>query len=172
MIRRTFLQRSAAFMGMGALGSMTESAHAEPSLEQFQAHQSKRRKELWSLLGDLPLRTKPQAKLLKSEKFNDYTLEHLELDLNGQEAVPAYLLLPDNRPQPAPGLIYLHAHGGSYPLGKEELRLGRKVMKAYAPICAAKGLVTLAIDSWGFSGRMREEDAQTGERVTFKLMLW
>ena len=91
----------------------------------------------------------PTAKLVKSEKRDGYTLEHLELDLNGIEPVPAYLLLPDKR-QKAPGLLYIHAHGGTYDLGKEELLKGRKVLPAYAPVCAEKGIVTLAIDSWCF----------------------
>jgi dienelactone hydrolase len=172
MYRRTFLQQSVALAAMGALESMSESANAEPTWEQFQAHQSKRRQELWGLLGDLPARTTPSAKLLKREPHHGYTLEYLELDVHGPEPVPAYLLLPDKRTQPAPGLLYLHAHGGSYKLGKEELRLGRRVLKSYASVCAAKGIVTLAIDSWCFSGRMHEEDGQTGEWDTFKLMLW
>jgi hypothetical protein len=151
---------------------MSESARPAPTFDQFQSRQSQRRQELWGLLGDLPPRTKPTAKLVKSERHNNYTLEHLELDLNGLETVPAHLLLPDKRPHPAPGLLYLHAHGGSYKLGREELSIGRRVMKSYASTCAAKGIVTLAIDSWCFSGRMHDENGQTGEWDTFKLMLW
>jgi hypothetical protein len=151
---------------------MTKSTLADQNGAEFAAHQAKRRKQLWSLLGDLPNERSPKAKVLKTEKRKGYTLEHLELDLNGVEAVPAYLLLPEKRPEPAPGLLYIHAHGGTYELGKEELILGRKVLPAYAPVCAAKGLVTLAIDSWCFSGRKHQEDGRTGEWDTFKLMLW
>jgi len=170
MHRRAFLQRSGAMLSLGAL-AMAELSSAEPTRE-FEQHQAKRRQELWGLLGDLPERRAPKATLLKSEKKNGYTLEHLELDLNGVEPVPAYLLLPDNRPKRAPALLYIHAHGGTYQLGKEELLVGRKVLPAYAPVCAEKGLVTLAIDSWCFSGRKHDEDGRTGEWDTFKLMLW
>src|SRR5262249_29457300 len=130
------------------------------------------RKELWGLLGDLPRRRAPQARLLRTERHPGYALEHLELDLNGVEPVPAYLLLPDRRPRPAPALLYLHAHGGPHDLGKEELVRGRRVLPAYAPICAGRGLVTLAIDSWCFSGRKHQRSGRTGEWDTFKLMLW
>jgi hypothetical protein len=147
-------------------------ADAPPAKQPFEAGQERRRQELWGLLGDLPGRRAPKAKLLKTEKRDGYTLEHLELDLNGIEPAPAYLLLPDERPKAAPGLLYLHAHGGTYELGKEELLLGRKVLPAYAPVCAAKGLVTLAIDSWCFSGRKHQEDGRNGEWDAFKLMLW
>ncbi len=143
------------------------------SKEEFVAHQEKRRQELWSLLGDLPFDHKPKpAKLLKKEKRAGCVIEHLELDLNGLEPVPALLLIPDRRQTPAPGLLYIHAHGGTYELGKEELFKGRNVLPAYAPVCVEKGLVTLAIDSWCFSGRKHEKDGRQGEQDAFKLMLW
>jgi hypothetical protein len=140
--------------------------------EQFAAHQSRRRQELWGLLGDLPPRRPPAARLMKTEQGPGYTLEHLELDLNGLEPVPALLLVPAKRRDRAPGLLYIHAHGGNYDLGKEELLVGRDVLKPYAPVCAEKGLVTLAIDSWCFSERKRKPDGTRGEHDAFKFMLW
>jgi alpha/beta hydrolase family protein len=170
--RRAFVQRTLS-LSFSSLLSIEAFAAMDLSKEQFTAHQEKRRQELWSLLGDLPARHKPKpAKLLKTELGDGYRLEHLELDLNGFEPVPAYLLIPEKRQQPAPGLLYIHAHGGTYEVGKEELIKGRKVLPAYAPVCAAKGLVTLAIDSWCFSGRQHDKDGRTGELDTFKLMLW
>ena len=172
MHRRSFLRSSAALAALGASLAMSQSPTDAPADENFDAYRARRRKELWELLGDLPERRPPQVRLLKTEKRDGYHLEHLELDLNGIESVPAYLLLPDKRQKPAPGLLYIHAHGGTYELGKEELVLGRKVLPAYAPVCAAKGIVTLAIDSWCFSGRRHQEDGRNGEWDTFKLMLW
>lgn len=170
MERRTFLRYGASGLGLGATLAMTDLLRADA--EAFPDHQARRRRQLWALLGDLPERRPPTAKLLRTEKRPSYTLEHLQLDLNGIEPVPAYLLVPEKRRQPAPGLLYIHAHGGTYGLGKEELLLGRKVLPAYAPVCAAEGLVTLAIDSWCFSERKHEDDGRTGEWDTFKLMLW
>ncbi len=141
--------------------------------DQFFARQAHRRQELWSLLGDLPPHDRPiGAKLLSTERGEGYQLEHLELDLNGLEPVPAILLLPDKRQPRAPGLIYIHAHGGTYTLGKEELLKGREVLPAYAPVCAEKGIVTLAIDSWCFSERKHVENGNQGEMDAFKEMLW
>jgi hypothetical protein len=62
--------------------------------------------------------------LLRTEKHAGYTLERLVLDPNGIEPVPALLLIPDKRQSPAPGLLYIHWHGGMYGLGKEQLLLG------------------------------------------------
>ncbi|MGQ9573862.1 MAG: dienelactone hydrolase family protein [Thermoguttaceae bacterium] len=140
--------------------------------ERFAAYQQKRRQQLWALLGDLPPKRPPVAHLLRIEKGPGYTLEHLELELNGLEPVPALLLVPERRPQPAAGLLYIHSHGDNYDLGKEELLRGLNVMKPYAPVCVEKGLVTLAIDSWCFSGRKHKPDGRRGEHDTFKLMLW
>lgn len=170
--RREFLKSSFAMMAAG--GSFAVGG-AQPNItpKEFTAYQQKRRRELWGLLGDLPWKHQPQpAKLLGTEKGPGYTLEHLELDLNGFEPVPALLLLPDKRPTPAPGLLYIHSHGGHYVLGSEELLKGLSVLPAYAPVCAEKGLVTLAIDSWCFGARKHEENGSTGEEDAFKLMLW
>lgn len=142
-------------------------------MQDFDSYQQRRRRELWDLLGDLPWDHKPAApRLVRTEKHDGYTLERLILDLNGMEPVPAVLLIPDHRQQQAPGLLFLHWHAGQYELGKEQLLLGASAQPAYAPVCAEKGLVTLAIDSWCFGERKREEIGRQGEEDAFKLMLW
>jgi hypothetical protein len=151
---------------------MTDPHSSALDLAFFSSHQARRRAELWGLLGDLPERCLPEARTRTMTRHDGYCLEHLELDLNGREPAPALLLLPDRRSVPAPALLYLHAHGGTYGLGKEELIQGRDVLPAYAPVCAELGLVTLAIDSWCFSGRQHDADGRNGEWDAFKLMLW
>jgi hypothetical protein len=146
--------------------------HDMPAEATWQDQQQSRRKQLWDLLGELPAPQLPQAKVVKRERHEGYTLEHLILDLNGIEPVPAYLLVPDKRCERAPGLLYIHAHGDTYDVGKEELIEGRDVLPPYAPDCAAKGIVTLAIDSWCFSGRKHTANGAQGEADTFKEMLW
>src|SRR5947209_384359 len=100
MHRREFIRQSVALASLGWDFSMASPASAQVVPDEFTAFQAKRRRELWSLLGDLPEKRQPHAKLLKTEKAPGYTLEHLELDLNGFEAIPAYLLLPDKRQEP------------------------------------------------------------------------
>jgi len=127
---------------------------------------------LWSLLGDLPWTYRPgPVQTVKVEQHDGYTLEHLILDLNGVEPVPALLLVPEHRLEKAPAMLYCHAHFGTYPIGKEELLDGRKVMPAYAPVLAQKGIVTLAIDSWCF-GERNHGGPSGAENSTFKHMLW
>lgn len=69
-------------------------------------------------------------------------------------------------------MLFIHWHAGQYDLGKEQLLRGTNVQPAYAPVCAEKGLVTLAIDSWCFGERKQETDGRQGEEDAFKLMLW
>ncbi len=176
--RREFLRNSATMLALGAESTLianTSIHSSKPDTTNYfrNAYQEKRRQELWSLLGDLPWQHQPgPVKLVKSEKHAGYTLERLVLDLNGVEPVPALLLIPDKRQQPAPGLLFIHWHGGMYDLGKEQLLIGVDVQPAYAPVCAEKGLVTLAIDSWCFGERKHESDGLIGEEDAFKLMLW
>lgn len=132
-----------------------------------------RRQQLWDLLGDLPhAHTPASPRLIRRERHAGYTLERLVLDLNGLEPVPALLLIPERRAARAPGLLYCHWHGGQYGLGKEQLLEGCAVQPAYAPVCAEKGIVTLAIDSWCFGERQHDAAGRRGEEDTFKRMLW
>jgi Abhydrolase family len=171
--RRDFLKQTSVAVASGLSIPMTAAPQNFKSKSEFTAYQRKRRRELWGLLGDLPLKHQPkEPKLIKTEKGDGYTLEHLELDLNGIEPVPALLLIPEKLRKPAPGLLYIHAHGGTYELGKEELLKGRNVLPAYAPVVAEKGIVTLAIDSWCFSGRQRNPNGRDGEWDAFKKMIW
>jgi len=175
--RRHFLESSAGVLTASvAAGNaagyriMREGAENSDSLA---SQQEKQRRELWGLLGDLPWRHRPgPPQVLSKEQHDGYTLERLVLDLNGVEPVPALLLVPHKRQPKAPGLLYIHWHGGMYDLGKEQLLKGVEVQPAYAAVCAEKGLVTLAIDSWCFGERKRVADGGEGEQDAFKLMLW
>src|SRR4051812_12899921 len=100
--RRQFLARAGGgTLATLAAGTLSLEAAMDQTKAEFEAYQATRRNELWGLLGDLPTNHKPgPPKLLKTEQRPGYRLEHLELDLNGMEVVPAYLLLPDKRPTP------------------------------------------------------------------------
>ena len=170
ILRRTFMKTLAA---SAPLSWLKENPLFASSLqESFSIHQAARRKELAALLGDMPSHVPQSPKLIRKEKYKGFTLEHLVFDFNGIEPVPGILLIPDNLRQPAPCLLYCHAHFGTYEVGKEELLNGRTVMPAYAPLYAEKGIVTLAIDSWCFGERNRLVNDAHGESDTFKQMLW
>jgi len=125
------------------MGSFESTDWSGQSEKEFASHQQERRKELWGLLGELPWQYKPgPAKLVSTERYEGYTLERLVLDLNGVEPVPALLLIPEKRQKPAPGLLFIHWHGGMYELGKEQI-IWRAVRKRIP------GGSVLSVCRWG-----------------------
>ncbi len=135
-------------------------------------HQDAARQELYALLGDLPDRRRPiRSEPVSREQRDKYVVEKLTLDLNGQQPVPAFLVLPRDKPAGrVPGVLYNHFHGGKYKQGKDELITGdSKYLQSppYAELLAARGYVTLCIDHWLFG----ERSGRT-ESSLFKEMLW
>ena len=131
---------------------------------------SGRRKELYDLLGDLPDRQRPiTTSVVACEQTDDYVLEKLLLDLNGSEQVPAYFVRPARTDGSAPTVLYNHAHGGDYALGKDELLRGRDALQEppYAKQLARMGYAALCIDTWAFGERGGRQESDI-----FKEMLW
>src|SRR5687768_5765694 len=105
------------------------------------AVQAARRQQLLGLLGDLPPRDRPiSSSRVGEEKREGYTLEILDLDLNGIERAPAYFTRPLDREGPLPVVLYNHAHGGDYVLGKNELTAPRAGLQSppYAAVLARR----------------------------------
>ncbi len=132
--------------------------------------QAERRQLLYELLGDLPDRSRPVgARLVDEETRDGYIVEKLVLDLNGIEPVPAYFVRPRQANGRLPVVLYNHAHGGDYGLGKEELLAGRAGLQSppYAAALTARGYAALAIDAWVFGERRGRSESEV-----FKQMLW
>jgi len=125
---------------------------------------------LYSLLGDLPPRDRAiHAELVSREAWGDGVLERLSLDLNGFEKVPALFLRPREDGKRYPTVLYNHAHGGEYGIGKTELLDSRPGMQqpGYGAEFLKRGYASLCLDTWAFGGR-----ATRGEAEIFKDMLW
>lgn len=129
-----------------------------------------RRKELISLLGDLPDRNrKIEVEAVKTYDTNAYICEKLILDLNGIEKVPAYFIKPKDNRDNYPVVLYNHWHGGQYDLGKEQLfqSIQGSVCRPWADELIEMGYAVLAIDHWGFGERHNQTESEC-----FKKMLW
>jgi dienelactone hydrolase len=129
-----------------------------------------RRKQLYELLGDLPDRSRPiSMQKISEEERPGYFVEKLQLDLNGFEPVPAFFVKPKNATGRIPAILYNHAHGGEYSIGKEEFLKGRDALQSppYADVLTALGYCGLCMDTWVFGERSRRS-----EMDTFKEMLW
>ena len=128
------------------------------------------RRRLYDLLGDLPDRHREiSVRKIDEEEREHYVLEKLVLDLNGIESVPAYYTRPVASEGRVPAILYNHAHGSDYVLGKDELLAGREALQhpAYAEALAREGYAALSIDTWAFGERRGRS-----EGTIFKSMLW
>jgi len=133
-------------------------------------HVARRRAELYGLLGELPARDRPLgAATLWVEEQPAYFLEKLLFDLNGLEPVPAWFIRPKALAGPVPAVLYNHAHGGDYALGKDEFPRGRVQLQQppWADEVAGLGWCGLCLDMWVFGER-----AVRTETDAFKEMLW
>jgi dienelactone hydrolase len=135
-----------------------------------------RRKQLYSLLGDLPDRKRPiRSTLIKSEEREHYVLEFLVLDLNGFEQVPAFFVRPKNARPPFRTVLYSHAHGGGHQIGKRELIELRDAIQSpvYGEELAKKGYASFCIDHRNFGERhCRPESALFKETLWKGQTLW
>lgn len=136
----------------------------------MKSYADRERARLWALLGDLPRIDAPPT-LVGSEpiRTSTYRLDRLVLDLNGGDPVPALFARPVEGDGPFPVLLYNHAHGGDYELGKRELVDGRAALEdpPYADVLTERGWAVLAIDHWAFGERQGH-----GEQHIFSNMLW
>jgi pimeloyl-ACP methyl ester carboxylesterase len=136
------------------------------------------RRALWRLLGGAPFRQRPRlvARQPLASPYPGTTLERLVLDLNGAEEVPALLLKPEEARTPPPLVLYAHAHGDKYEIGKSELLDGRPALQrpSYGRVLAEAGYAVLAIDNWLFGERPRHggENAFAKARLLVGDTVW
>jgi hypothetical protein len=145
MKRRTLLQAGAGVL-VASQAEISGATSVSPD----------RRQELYSLLGRLPLRDrKVSAKLVTTEDRGAYTLEKLVLDLNGEQAAPAYFAKPKGVSGKLPTVLFNHSHGGGYQIGKTEFIEGREYMgkPPYAEFLTSLGYNALCFDAWIFGER-------------------
>jgi len=137
---------------------------------------SEERQTLYALLGDLPPRErKISVEVVSQEEREGYLLEELVLDLNGVEAVPAWFVKPKACEGQVPCVLYNHAHGGNYELGKDELIKGRNALQdpPYADALTARGYAALCLDTWCFGERkFRTESEVFKEMLIRGQVLW
>jgi len=136
------------------------------------------RATLWRLLGEMPPFFTPQPTLISTEQRDGYRLEKILFDNGAGAEVPGYVLIPDGADH-APAILYNHAHGGDYALGKEEIFQDRYNLGKQSGVeLARQGYVVLAIDAYLFGERMGkgpggpDEIDREAELTLAKKFLW
>ena len=154
----------------GLAAAVSPAGGRRPSARARQERGRDRRRELYSMLGELPARERPLAGKKRNEETRDgYVLETWDLDLNGIEPVPAYFARPRAVTGRIPAVLFNHSHGGGYKIGKLEFVDGRSYLQPvpYAKVLTDLGYAALCIDAWVFGER-----SHTTEADMFKAMLW
>ena len=117
-----------ALAGLAAAGSSAGGRRRTSEARQQRGRD--RRRELYSILGELPPRERPIGGKKRTEETRDgYVLETWDLDLNGLEPVPAYLARPRSVTGRIPAVLFNHSHGGGYKIGKLEFVDGRSYLQ-------------------------------------------
>jgi acetyl esterase/lipase len=169
-LRRRDILTLAGLASLAPINALEAQAQEGAPMNRATHAPEARRRELYSLLGDLPDRKRPiRGKKRAEEERDGYVLETWDLDLNGIENVPAYLTRPRGLTGKAPAVLFDHSHGGGYTIGRKEFIEGRQYLQPvpYARVLTDLGYVGLAIDHWVFGER-----SHTTELDMFKGMLW
>ena len=118
------------------------------------ANQSIQRKKLFQLLKINKNECKfIGSKLISKKKFKKNVLENWEFYNINNEKIPAYFIKPQEE-KLYPTIIYCHAHGGNYSLGRKELIHGRKsLLSEYASLLCSYGYAVMCIEMSCFGDR-------------------
>lgn len=80
----------------------------------------------------------------------------LRIDCPDGDVMPAFLLVPDEVRDDAPGVVVFHQHASQWHLGKSEVcGLAGDPTQAFGPALADAGVVVLVPDAVGFEDRRR-----------------
>ncbi len=143
--------------------SMSFAAKTEKSARLWQ---KRVRAKLVELLGGFPQRRVAlQPSVVEKKEFKDYTREKILFQSRDNLSVFGYLLLPKNRPAPAPGVVCLPGHGRGCDdiIGIDENGRQRESKSGYARDFALQaveqGYAAFAIEQLAFGCR-RDEAAR------------
>jgi len=124
---------------------------------------------LWTLLG-FPGGAPPLAgsETIRSASTDGQVVEEIRLTTRIGE-MPGTICRPDG-PGPFPAVLYCHAHGNRYDIGRRELLDGRPALQdpTYGPLLAARGYLVFSIDVAGFG----ERQGEGAESALAKAGLW
>ncbi len=103
-----------------------------------------------------------------AKPFGDWVIEELTFESTSEERIPANFLRPPDGAAAVPAVIYAHAHGNNYEIGKAELLDGRPGLPGpYAPDLMNLGIAALCIELPCFGARQDPD-----ENTRAKALLW
>lgn len=109
-------------------------------------------------LGEFPQRCAVKAEVVHSVDKGTHTLQKIRYNVEENERIEAYLLLPKKLETKNPAIIAAHQHGDEFYIGKSEVAgLSKNAMYHYGLELCLRGYVVLCPDHLGFENRRPEE---------------
>lgn len=100
--------------------------------------------------------------------IGDMWLDDLRFTSPDGEVVAGWFLHPQHSDRPVAAVLYCHAHGNRYDIGRAEFLDGRPALQsAWAPVLAGMGLAALCLEMPCFGDR-----ASPGEAALSKALHW
>ena len=116
------------------------------------------RNEILKCLGDFPKKCDLDIEIIQTIQKETHTLLLVRYNVEEQERVDAWLLVPDVSKKKNPSVIAIHEHAGEYYLGKSEpAGLSKDSMYHYGLDLCLRGYVVLCPDHLGFEDRRPKE---------------
>ncbi len=92
--------------------------------------------------------------------YHGWCLDDLIFTNADGEKIPAYFLHPPDKHAPVPALIYAHAHGNAYAMGRAEVIEGRRSLQGpYGVDLVRLGIAALCIDMPCFGARQHPPES-------------
>lgn len=135
------------------------------------------REEVLKCLGTFPEPCELNSQVISSKNLDTHILQLVQYNVEQDDRISAWLLIPKTIKGKAPAIIASHQHNGEFYLGKSEpAGLSRNKMYHYGLDLCLRGYVVLCPDHLGFEDRrppeyIRKENPHTEsegfERIQF-----
>lgn len=171
MGRREFLAQSAVGAAL-VFGAETASVHAEAPPRKALSAAQLREKLQQCLGGPWPEPCDLKPGLREKIHKDGYRLESVTYEVEPNDRVPAYVLVPDgvDANHPAPAVAVWHQHNGAYQLGKvEPAGLAGSPMHHTGVALAKEGYVVICPDALCF-GERQSQDLKGGNFERFEFL--
>lgn len=129
------------------------------------------RATLHRLLGLAPHRAGPRAaSTIAVHETSGCRVETLVITGADGASIPALFTAPLEGSGPFPAILYLHAHGNRYEIGKRELIDGRPSLQSppYGVALAHAGFAALCLDLPTFGERSHERESELAKRLLWR----
>lgn len=117
------------------------------------------REYILECLGTFPKKPNLDLKIINTEQFDNYKRQLIEYNVEDNERVQSYLLIPNELKEKNPAILAIHQHAGNWELGKSEVvGITNDKMYSYGLDLVERGYVVIAPDIICFESRMGEKE--------------